>query len=296
MTNSAEPFEAYRGLLFSIAYRMLGSATEAEDMVQETYLRFRQIDSTSIESMSAYLSTIITRLCLNHQQKAYVQRETYLGPWLPEPIETQFTSQTDTPENQIGMQESVSLAFMVLLESLSPVERAVFLLREVFEYEYSEIAEMVGKSDVACRKLFSRAKQYIAENRPRYTPSSERHALLLENFMVGVASGNLDNLMQLLEEDVVLWTDGGGQVTAALYPIYGPENVARFIFGSLKLTPIEFTTEYREVNGEPAIVLLNQGRCFLLISIEYGARRIQNVRVIANPAKLIFFNHRAELE
>lgn len=290
MQNSTEQFETYRSLLFSIAYRILGRATEAEDMVQETYLRFRQINSAEIDSMPAYLSTIITRLCLNHMQRAYVQRESYLGPWLPEPIETHLDTYADTPEETIGMRESVSLAFMVLLESLSPLERTVFLLREVFDYEYAEIAEMVDKSAVTCRKLFSRAKQHITENRPRFTPSTERHASLLQNFINGVETGNLDELFSILEEDVVLWADGGGKVTAAIHPVYGQMNVAQFVLGSIKLAPSDFSPEYREINGEPAIVLRSGGRCFLLIALEYGANAIQSIRVIANPDKLAYFN------
>src|SRR4249920_1378465 len=170
--NSMESFESYRPYLFAIAYRMLGSAMDAEDMVQETYLRYQATPPETISSFKAFLTTIITRLCMDQLHLARRKRELYVGPWLPEPILTATTSEAGDPERRVDMEESISLAFLMLLEQLQPFERAVFLLREVFEYEFAEIATMLDKSEAACRRSFSRAKAHLAEHRPRFAASA----------------------------------------------------------------------------------------------------------------------------
>ena len=207
-------FQQHRPLLFSIAYRMLGSVTDAEDILQDAYLRFQSAPLTAIESPKAYLSTIVTRLCLNHLTSARAQREMYVGPWLPEPILGTDQPELGNPEAQADRNESVSMAFLVLLERLTPAERAVFLLREVFEYEYDEIAGMLEKSEGACRQLFSRAKDRITANRRRFQVSPEEHRRLLEEFMRAAVNGDLHNLTNLLAEDATIWADEarcGGQ-------------------------------------------------------------------------------------
>src|SRR5919109_932170 len=226
--DAMDQFEKYRPLMFSIAYRMLGSVTEAEDILQNAYLRYRERPVGSIASPKAFLSTVVTRLCLNHLQSVRVQRESYLGPWLPEPLLTE--DDPESPISQAERLESISMAFLVLLERLTPVERAVFLLREVFDYPYAEIAEIVGKDEVSCRQILSRAKKFIAGNRPRFTPSTEQHQHLLQQFLGAVEEGDLDGLTQLLASDVTLSTDGGGKVRgAATRTLHGPKVVARFM-------------------------------------------------------------------
>src|SRR5437588_8552516 len=195
-----ESFESYRPYLFAIAYRMLGSAMDAEDMVQETYLRYQATPLETIRSLKAFLTTILTRLCMDQLQLAHRKREQYVGPWLPEPIlttETADTAETVTaadPEKRVDMQESISLAFLMLLEQLQPFERAVFLLREVFAYEFAEIAAMLGKSEAACRRSFSRAKLHLQAHRPRLPASRQTQQQLLDGYVQAVQSGEMQTL------------------------------------------------------------------------------------------------------
>jgi RNA polymerase sigma-70 factor, ECF subfamily len=213
-----QSFEDYRTYLFAIAYRMLGSAMDAEDMVQEAYLRFQATPpetQQSIVSLKAYLTTIITRLCVNQLNSAHRKREEYVGPWLPEPISTDRAPESVNPEERMELYESLSLAFLVLLEELQPIERAVFLLRDVFDYEYAEIAAFLGKSEAACRQAFSRAKKHLADHRPRFTPSPETQREMLSSFLRAVQGGDMDGLMTMLADDVTLWADGGGKVRGA---------------------------------------------------------------------------------
>jgi len=283
--EAMDQFETYRPMMFSIAYRMLGSVTEAEDMLQNAYLRYRQMPAGSIASPKAFLSTVVTRLCLNHLQAARVQRESYLGPWLPEPLLTE--DDPGSPTSQAEMLESISMAFLVLLERLTPVERAVFLLREVFDYPYTDIAEIVGKDEVSCRQIFSRAKKFIAAQRPRFTSSTEHHDQLMQQFLEAVEEGDLDGLTQLLASDVTLWTDGGGKVRgAATRSLHGQEAVARFVIASQRFIQTMFTTEITEVNGEPAILLRVDGHPFSVVSVTIAQQHIVEIRVIAAPEKL----------
>lgn len=278
-------FEQYRPLMFSIAYRMLGSVTEAEDIVQDAYLRYRQMPAGSIASPKAFLSTVVTRLCLNHLQTARMRRESYLGPWLPEPLLTE--NDPEFPDSQAERLESISMAFLVLLERLAPVERAVFLLREVFDYPYAEIAEIVGKDEVSCRQILSRAKKFLAGNRPRFSPSTEQHQHLMQQFLGAVKEGDIDGLTHLLAEDVTLATDGGGRVRgAATRVVHGPEAAARFMIASIRFIQAPYTTEITQVNGEPAILLRIDGQPFSVVSVTLAQQGIVDIRVIANPDKL----------
>src|SRR5207248_3205002 len=224
-----ESFESYRSYLFAIAYRMLGSAMDAEDMVQETYLRYQATPPETITSPKAFLTTIITRLCMDQLHLARRQRELYVGPWLPEPIIAATTAEAADPQERVDTEESISLAFLMLLEQLQPFERAVFLLREVFDYDYAEIATMLGKSEAACRRSFSRAKKHLSEHRPRFPPSPQTHQQLLSRYVQAVQTGEMTALMDLLAEEVTLWADAGGKIKqAALRPISGRDAVARF--------------------------------------------------------------------
>ena len=285
-----ESFEEYRTYLFAIAYRMLGSAMDAEDMVQETYLRFQATPPAtqdSIVSLKAYLTTILTRLCLNQLHSAHHQREQYVGPWLPEPISTERAYDPVNPEERVEMYESLSLAFLVLLEELQPIERAVFLLRDVFDYEYAEIAAFVGKSEVTCRQAFSRAKKHLADHRPRFPAAPEAHHQLLTSFLHAVQGGDMDGLMTMLADDVTLWTDGGGKVRgAATRAIAGRADVARFSVAKLRFLPEGYTTEVTKINGQPAVIIRAGGHPLSVVAIEVAAQRITAVRIIANPDKL----------
>ncbi len=280
-----ESFETYRSYLFAIAYRMLGSAMDAEDMVQETYLRYQTTPPETIISLKAFLTTILTRLCMDQLHLARRKREQYMGPWLPEPIITAETSELAKVEERVDAYESISLAFLVLLEQLQPIERAVFLLREVFDYEYAEIATFLGKSEVACRQSFSRAKKHLGDHRPRFPASPDTQKQLLTGFMQAVQAGEMTPLMNLLAEDVTFWADGGGKVKqAALRPIAGRVAVARFILESypIKGSRIELT----EVNGQPALITRAGDQAFAVLTIEVEAQRIKTIRNIVNPEKL----------
>ncbi len=282
-----ESFETYRSYLFAIAYRMLGSAMDAEDMVQETYLRYRTTPPETITSHKAFLTTIITRLCMDQLQLARRKRDVYLGPWLPEPILTAEALEAVSLEERVDTEESISLAFLLLLEQLQPIERAVFLLREVFEYDYAEIASFLGKSEVACRQWFSRAKKHLAEHRPRFPASPETQRQLLTGFLQAAQTGEMPALMNLLAEDVTLWVDSGGNVKgAATRPIAGRDAVARFSLGTRRFLPEDYRVEMAAVNGQLALIFRANDRAYLVLTIEVEAQRIQTIRIVANPEKL----------
>ncbi len=286
LMSSITQFEVYRPLMFAIAYRMLGSAADAEDVVQDAYLRYQAVPPETIISPKAFLSTIVTRLSLTRLQSAHVQRETYIGPWLPEPVLTEHDSRS-SPTDQISLHDSLSMAFLVLLEELTPLERAVFLLREVFDYDYAEIAEMVGKEETACRQLLSRAKKHIAAHRPRFTPNREEHRRLLDRVLQAVRTGELDGLMQLLADDVTLWADGGGKARgAALHPLHGRELVARFVLASTHFVTGDYGIEIADINGEPAVILRVAGQARVVLFITVSRGQLQEIRAIGNPDKL----------
>jgi RNA polymerase sigma-70 factor (ECF subfamily) len=288
MVDSAEQFERYRPLMFSIAYRMLGSASEAEDVVQEAYLRYCKVPPETIGSPKAFLSAIVTRLSINYLELARTQREVYVGPWLPEPLPTENDKQLN-PEDRPILHESISMAFLVLLEQLTPVERAVFLLREVFEYEYSEIAEIVCKEEVTCRKLMSRARRHIAAHRPRFKPSRQAHERLLERFIRATTIGDMDGLTAMLRDDVEVWADGGGKVRgAATRPLHGRNAVARFAMSVTRyLDESEsYAFEIMDVNDEQAAVLRIGQNIVVALFVEEDDGYIKTIRAVANPDKL----------
>jgi RNA polymerase sigma-70 factor (ECF subfamily) len=283
-----ETFESNRPYLFAIAYRMLGSAMDAEDMVQETYIRYQKAQPENLHSLKAYLTTILTRLCMDQLDLAFRKRELYVGPWLPEPILTEGVPEVVNPEKKVEREESISLAFLVLLEKLQPFERAVFLLREVFEYEFAEIAEMLEKSEAACRRSFSRGKQHLVDRRPRFALAPEAHRQLLNRFLTAVQGGEMAPLTELLSEDVTVWVDGGGKVKqAALRPISGREAVTRFIQGSKRFWQGITHADLEEVNGQAALVIRwDNGQVFSVLTIDFEQGQIATIRIIANPEKL----------
>jgi RNA polymerase sigma-70 factor, ECF subfamily len=285
-----DPFEEYRSLLFAMAYRMLGSAMEAEDIVQEAYLRYRAAPPESIRTLKSFLTTIVHNLCINHLKSAHVQREQYVGPWLPEPIITDGASPL-SPLRQITERESISMAFLVLLQNLSPLERAVFLLREVFDYEYAEIAHITGREEAACRQLFSRAKKHIREHRPRFPASPEAHAEMVSRFMEACIVGDLHGLTTLLAEDVSIWSDSGGKVPgAARHPIQGRDKVVRAIIALFSHVPENTVIEVIEVNGLPALLTRIGGQIAAVLTLETQGELIYALHAVANPDKLANLN------
>jgi RNA polymerase sigma-70 factor (ECF subfamily) len=277
-------FEQYRGLLFSIAYRMLGSVADAEDMLQETFIRWQQTSSDEIRSPRAFLVTIVTRLCINHLESARVRREQYVGEWLPEPL---VSDPKSDPSHVLRVDESLSMAFLVLLERLTSIERAVFLLREIFEYEYSEIATILGQSEANCRQILRRARQHVSEARPRFRASSEERSNLLERFLRATSQGDIDGLVDLLASDVVLHSDGGGKALAVPNLIFGADRVARGILGSLeKLVPRNLLTRTALINGQPGIVSYLNGKPYSVLTLDTSEERIRAIYVLTNPEKL----------
>jgi RNA polymerase sigma-70 factor, ECF subfamily len=297
-TQSSDPeasirlgtFDQYRSLLFSIAYRMLGSVADAEDMLQETFIRWQQAANDNIDSPRAFLVTIVSRLCINHLQSARVQREEYVGQWLPEPI---VTDPGSDPLAIIKVDESLSMAFLVLLERLTPVERAVFLLREVFEYEYSEIAAVLGQSEVNCRQILRRARQHVSAMRPRFKVSSKKQNDLLQRFLEAMGTGDMEGLVALLSSDVVLHSDGGGKAIAVPNLIHGADNVARGMLGGFrKLLPKTLVRRLARINGEPGVVSYLDGKPYSVFTLDAVDGRVRAIYILTNPEKL---SHLAEL-
>ena len=281
-----ELFEQYRHLLFSIAYRMLGSAMEAEDMVQEAFLRYENVHDKAIQSPKAYLTTIVTRLCLDQLKSARIQREQYIGTWLPEPV---FTQQAASIEP--GETETISMAFMVLLENLSPVERAVFLLREVFDYDYAAIAGIVNKSEANCRRYYHLAKQYLIERRPRFQPSSVEQTKLVYRFMQAVAEGDIDGLTHVLAEDIIVYGDGGGKAPAARIPQRGREAVMRLLLGSFRLLTPDTRVELHDINGGLALMLWLGDVLSVVMNFTIVYNQIHAIHSVLNPDKLTYLAH-----
>jgi RNA polymerase sigma-70 factor, ECF subfamily len=281
-------YEDLQPLMFSIAYRMLGSATEAEDIVQEAFLRFHKetTGGTEVDSAKAYLSAVTTRLSIDHLRSARVRRERYVGTWLPEPI---LTEESDDVALHAETADSLSMGFLVLLESLTPVERAVFLLHDVFDYDFDEIAGIVGKSEVNCRQIASRARQRVHEGKPRFEASRARKEELAERFFDAAVEGNLDGLLEMLAEDVVAYGDGGGQGFATRFPVHGRKKVGNLIMaGAQRGRDLGVVGMRRvEINGEPgAIFVREDGEPLGVVALEISDDQIQTFRGITNPEKL----------
>jgi RNA polymerase sigma-70 factor (ECF subfamily) len=283
-------FNEYKALLFSIAYRMLGSVMDAEDMVQETFVRWQNCEIDQINSARAWLSTVVTRLCINHLKSARVQREMYVGPWLPEPL---VAGMGVDPAENAKLADSLSLAFLVLLETLNPTERAVFVLREVFGYDFSEIAPIVEKTEANCRQILARARKAVQEHKPRFDASPEDAEQLIQKFEQAVQTGNLDDLLQLLAKDVVLVSDGGGKARAVLRPILGAERVANLLIAATrKFGTATQVLKHAAVNGLPGSIRLDDGRVQHVLAFGIRQRRIHSLFIITNPDKLRHLTNR----
>lgn len=279
-SERSSEFIRYRPLLFAIAYRMLGSVMEAEDVVQEAFLRWQPASEHEIGSTKAYLTTITTHLCLDHLKRAYVKREEYPGPWLPEPV------MIHTPEMLAGDEDSLSFAFLILLERLSPVERAAFLLREVFDYGYDELADILAISKVNCRQIVHRARKLIKSERQRSPVKAAEQEKILRRFLEACRNGDLDQLLDLLKEDVAAWTDGGGKVRALPNIIQGIQKVARLCLGFTKRNLPALQIGFTRVNHQPALIVLRNRRLHHVLILDVIDAKVQNIFAILNPDKL----------
>ncbi|MBX3740950.1 MAG: RNA polymerase sigma-70 factor [Akkermansiaceae bacterium] len=274
--------EECRALLFSIAYRMLGRVAEAEDMVQETYLRWHRLEDTStIREPKAWLTTALTRLCIDQMRSARRQREEYVGTWLPEPI---IGENDGSP---VDLADSLGTAFMMMLEELSPVERAVFLLREAFGHDYDAIAEIVGKSAANCRQMVSRAKTRLSraeEAQPTATEEAER---LVKEFIQATQTGELTELIAMLTEDAVLYSDGGGKVRAAILPIHGPDKIGRMFIGLRRFHPDSPPpARFVRINGSPGVIIRGGDGNLSAMTFAFGGGKLKAIYIVRNPDKL----------
>jgi RNA polymerase sigma-70 factor (TIGR02957 family) len=275
-------FADHRGLLFSVAYRMTGSVADAEDIVQDAWLRWSAVPQDEVRAPVPYLVKTVTNLALNELTSARARRETYVGPWLPEPLLTS----ADAAE-EVEMAESVSYAMLVVLETLTPLERAVFVLGDVFGYGHAEIAEMIDREPAAVRQLAHRARQHVQARRPRFPVSTAERSELVGRFRDACAGGDLAPLMELLAPDVTVWSDGGGKVTAARRPVTGADNVGRWLLGVVaKLDARSVVVDVVTVNGEPALLATVHGQAIGSVQFDIEQDRIAGIRFVVNPDKL----------
>lgn len=278
-------FTAARPTLFAIAYRMVGTVMDAEDLVQDAYLRWREVPETDIRAPAAYLTTIVTRLAINFLGSARHRREAYVGPWLPEPLVTD-----PSPDGQASLElaESLSVAFLVLLERLAPVERAVFLLHDVFDLEYGEIARIVEKTETNCRQILARARERVSADRRRFAVDKTRAETLLERFNAAAGSGDLDGLVALLADDITLVADGGGKAKGALTkPVHGSLPVAKVLVNTMRRVASEGVVfRPATLNGRPGMIAYAGHTPQAVVIFEIGPERIEGIYVVANPDKL----------
>ncbi|MEV4314563.1 RNA polymerase sigma-70 factor [Actinocrispum sp. NPDC049592] len=282
-----EVFEQHRARLFGVAYRLLGSAAEAEDAVQDAFLRWHDADPDDIEVPAAWLTKVVANLCLTRLTSARARRERYVGTWLPEPVLTGDGALG--PLETVEQRDSVSLGMLVLLERLTPVERAVFVLREAFGHHHREIAGMLDIDEAHSRQLHSRARKHVTDVRKRFKADKAHHRRIVERFLAATLTGDLAGLEELLAEDVVSWADGGGTVTAARRPIQGRAKVARYLHGVHSRPEVAFVrAEIAEVNGAPAALLRLSGTLAAIFALEVDGDLITDICLLVNPSKLAF--------
>lgn len=286
MTELDDPLAPHRGRLLGLAYRMLGSRAEAEDVLQDAYVRYAGQDPGAIRNVEAFFVTAVTRLCLDRLKSARAKREIYVGPWLPEPV---FDAEELSPHTAVELADDLSFALLLTLQRLSAAERAAFLLHDVFDTPFSEVAATLGKSEAACRQLAARARKAVAESRTARRPPPEDHRALLENFVTAATSGDISALRAMLAADAVAVTDGGGVKRAALRPVRGADNIARFfagLFGKIAARGSRLSFEPAMVNGEPALLLYLDGALDETVSIAVEDGLISAFYVVRNPEKL----------
>jgi RNA polymerase sigma-70 factor (ECF subfamily) len=276
-------FESYRSRLFGLAYRLLGSRSDAEDVVQDAWLRWHQADRSAIRDVEAWLVTATTRLGIDRLRLARTERETYPGPWLPEPL---TVDESPTPETRADIGSQVSLAFLSLLERLGPEERAAFLLKEIFDYDYAQVAQLIGHTEANSRQMVHRARQRLQAERPRFEVAPDTHRRLLERFMQAAEAGDQNALVALLDANARLVSDGGGKVTAVIRPLEGAERIARLYGAVASRFGTQTQCRIGYVNGEPAILRWYQGRLHSITTIAIDGDRITRVLSVLNPDKL----------
>ena len=274
-------FQQHRPVLFGIAYRMLGSAADAEDILQDAWLNWSRVDTAAVAEPRAYLARTVTNLSLNRLKSATVQRESYVGPWLPEPLVT-------APDASGGIEraEAVSMAMLVVLESLSPLERAVFILKEVFGFPYAEIAGMLDRTEASVRQVGTRARGHVQARRPRYEAPAEVRRQATDEFLAACLGGDLNRMMELLAPDVTVWSDGGGKIRAALRPIVGADKAARWILGVLAARIPDVGVHQVDVNGQPGLLVTSSGVPDNVFVMELDETGITGIRLVRNPDKL----------
>jgi RNA polymerase sigma-70 factor (ECF subfamily) len=283
VSTAVDLFEENRPALAQLAYRMLGSLADADDVMQEAYLRWSRTDRNTVQAPRAYLHSIVTRLCIDARQTLDARKMTYVGPWLPEPL---VEARSAEPPRRLEQIETVSMAFLLVLESLSPVERAAYLLRRVFDYDYAEIAEILGKSEPACRQLVSRAEARVHEKRPRFETDAAETERLTGAFLQACSTGDLDGLVELLAADAVLYSDGGGKAPAALAPIRSALHIARFLVGILRKSPAGMAVRWVHVNGQPGLLIEHGGQIWSVLTLDVVDGRIATCFIVRNPDKL----------
>jgi len=284
--SAAELAERERGRLFGVAYRLLGTVADAEDAVQETFLRWEQADRDAIANPAGWLTTVLTRHCLDQLRSARARREAYVGPWLPEPIVEVADLLAEDPAERVALDESVSLAMLVVLETLSPAERAVFVLHDVFGMEFEQVAETVGRTPAACRQLAARARRHVEERRPRFDPDAAEQRRLVAAFLDASARGDLHALLPLLDPSVVLRADGGGKVRAAGRPVAGAERVAGVLLAGQRWYPGALAGRMVAVNGGTGALITMDGEVLAAVGITVANGLITEIDIVANPDKL----------
>ncbi|WP_144611361.1 sigma-70 family RNA polymerase sigma factor [Bacillus cereus] len=280
-------YETYQSLLFSLAYRILGSVMDAEDIVHDVFVSLNNMeDVQSIENMKAYLCKMVTNRSIDKLRSAAHKRNVYVGMWLPEP----FVEEIDDPSESFVMKESISTAYLLLLQQLTEVERVVFILREVFSYDYEEIASIVDKSSVNCRKIFQRARKSILDKPKQSTLSTKKMAAYVEKFVSSLQCGDTQGMLEVLKTDAILQADGGGKVTTVIHPIYSADRIIRLFFGIGKKFPVEYVVDFKMVNGAPGVIVKVNNKVTYVLSFTFENEKISNIYMMVNPEKLMHLN------
>ncbi|MDA1679895.1 MULTISPECIES: RNA polymerase sigma-70 factor [unclassified Bacillus cereus group] len=280
-------YETYQSLLFSLAYRILGSVMDAEDIVHDVFISLnKREDIQSIENMKAYLCKMVTNRSIDKLRSAAHKRNVYVGMWLPEP----FVEEINDPSESFVMKESISTAYLLLLQQLTEVERVVFILREVFSYDYEEIASIVDKSNANCRKIFQRARKSILDKPKQSTLSTKKMAAYVEKFISSLQCGDAQGMLEVLKIDAILKADGGGKVTTAIHPIYSADRIIRLFFGIGKKFPVEYNVDFKMVNGAPGVIVKVNNKVTYVLSFTFENEKISNIYMMVNPEKLMHLN------
>jgi RNA polymerase sigma-70 factor (ECF subfamily) len=291
LASAAEEFEGHRGHLLGVAYRMLGTVADAEDAVQETYLRFAQVPFDEVHNVRGWLTTTLSRICLDELRSARARRESYVGPWLPEPLMRSATAVAGgrpgpDPADRVTLDESVSMALLVLLETLSPAERTALVLHDVMGLSYAEVSAVVGRSEAACRQLVSRARAHVRGGAPRFSADPAQHTSTVQAFLAACARGSVAELVRVLDPEVVLRSDGGGVVAGvARRPVVGADNVARLLLGVAGRNPA--SARFSTVNGSTGVVFEADGAVVGVMAFTVAAGRITEIDFVVNPDKLV---------